>query len=821
MGARRCLLLCLALAASAAALAVGATRTTAREDATMVQVDVQPPAGESPYYVANREPLTPSPLIKLPIGAIKPKGWLLEQLRLEAEGFIGYLTEISPWCKAEGSAWMSPTGEGERGWEELPYWLKGFGDLGYILGDERIIAEARRWIDACLASQDSEGYFGPRANKANNDLWPNMIMLNVLQSFYEATGDERVLPFMSRYFRWQLTQGENLFPGSWQKVRAGDNLASVYWLYNRTGGAWLLDLARLIHQRCEDWTSGIASWHGVNIAQGFKEPAIYYQQAKDRSLLEAAERNYQTVREKFGQVPGGMYGADENCREGYYGPRQATETCAMVEMMLSDEMLLAITGEVQYADRCEDVAFNMFPASMTPDLNGLHYLTAPNMVQLDRTSKAPLLQNGGNMLAYDPWDYRCCQHNVSHGWPYYAEHLWMATGARGLAACLYVACEVEAKVGDGTVVGITQETDYPFGETVRLRLRMPKAVTFPLTLRIPGWCEGARASINGEPLNAKPRPGSWLTIHRPWHDGDRVELSLPMRVTLRFWERNRNTVSVDYGPLTFSLKIGERWQRYGGTDEWPAYEVFPTTPWNYGLVLEGPHPTANFSVVKRRGALAHQPWTVENAPVTILTKGRRIPEWKLEANGLIGEVQESPALTKEPIEEITLVPMGCARLRVSAFPTVTEGPEGHKWSEPPKAPQASHCCPWDTTLALNDGILPQKSADTSIPRFTWWDHRGTTEWVQYDFDEPRRLSWAEVYWFDDTGFGQCRVPKSWRLLYRDGDQWKPVETTDEYGVELDKFNRVTFKPVETTGLRLEVELQPEFSGGILEWRVGN
>src|SRR5207302_7011145 len=115
----------------------------------------------------------------------------------------------------------------------------------------------------------------------------------------------------------------------------------------------------------------------------------------------------------------------------------------------------------------------------------------------------------------------------------------------------------------------------------------------------------------------------------------------------------------------------------------------------------------------------------------------------------------------------------------------------------------------DTVEALTDGLEPKNSNDHSIPRFTWWDHRGTTEWVQYDFGKERKVSRAEVYWFDDTGVGSCRVPKSWRLLYQAGEQWIPVKGALEYGLKLDAYNRVTFPPVQTTGLRVEVQLQPE------------
>jgi hypothetical protein len=580
----------------------------ANEENEQVKISSLPPTvGGNDFCISNRAPLKSSPLIKLPIGSIRPAGWLRHQLELMAEGMTGHLPELSKWCKFEGSAWASPSGEGENGWEELPYWLKGFGDLGYVLRDQRIRSESRRWVEAVLKSQQPNGWFGPRANltllKGKPDMWPNMIMLNVLQSFHEATGDPRVLPFMSNYFRWQLSvPGDDFLVPFWQKIRAGDNLESVYWLYNRTGDQWLLDLARKIHEHAADWTGGVANWHGVNICQGFREPAQFFQQSGDPRHLQAAERNYQTVMEMYGQVPGGMFGADENCRPGYTGPRQGAETCSMVEFMLSDEILLKITGNPTYADRCEEIAFNSLPASMPPDLKGLHYLTAPNMVQLDRQSKAPLLQNGGNMLAYDPHSYRCCQHNVSHGWPYYSEHLWLATQGNGLAAVLYAPCEVEAKVGDGATVKIVEETDYPFGEVVNLAFSSAKPVRFPLMLRIPRWCEEAQVEVNGRVDGKKPTPSSYVIIDRTWKDGDKVGLRLPMKIAATLWTKNNNSVSISRGPLVYSLRIGERWAKYGGTDKWPAYEVFPTTPWNFGLILDPQNPADAFKVINREGA---------------------------------------------------------------------------------------------------------------------------------------------------------------------------------------------------------------------------
>lgn len=651
------------LALLAAALPLAAQQPSARA------LDKLPPA-KSEYYTGNLAPLAPGALIKLPPGAVKPSGWLLQQLRLEADGFSGRLTEISRFCKFRGSAWTSPSGEGEFGWEEAPYWLKGFTDLGYVLQDARILAESRRWLDAVMASQREDGYFGSRANlktKDGIDLWPNMVMLYPLRTQYEATGDARILDFMKRYFRWQTTIPTAAFlTSSWQKWRAGDNLDTIYWLYNHTGERWLLDLARMNHVRTADWTDGIPTWHGVNIAQCFREPAQYYQQARDPRFIKASERVYDTVIGMYGQVPGGLFGADENARPGYAGPRQGAETCAMAEMMHSAEMLLAITGDGKWADRAEDVTFNSFPASMTPDLKGLHYLTAPNQVRLDRKNKAPMVENDGDMFSYNPHQYRCCQHNAAFGWPYFAGRLWMAAGDNGLAAALYAPGQVKAKVAGGAEVEITETTDYPFDETIRFAVAASRPARFPLFLRIPAWCSAPRVSVNGRPLAMPVGAGGWIEVDNEWKQGDEARLELPMGIRVRTWEKNRKSVSVDRGPLTYSLKIGERWQRYGDNVDWPGFEVFPTTAWNYGLIVD----TSAIHVAKRPGPLATQPFTPENAPVVLGARGRRIPQWKMEANGMVGELPQSPARGAGRVEEITLIPMGCARLRVSVFPQV-------------------------------------------------------------------------------------------------------------------------------------------------------
>jgi len=252
-----------------------------------------------------------------------------------------------------------------------------------------------------------------------------------------------------------------------------------------------------------------------------------------------------------------------------------------------------------------------------------------------------------------------------------------------LCASLYCASEVKAKVGDGTTVTILETTDYPFRETVRLTVSLAKQVRFPLYLRIPCWCTGTKIKVNGKRVRAKFEPLSYAALERTWANGDIVEIEFPAVITVDVWEKNKQSVSVNRGPLTFSLKIGEQWVKYDGRErsseervidpfvKWPGYEVYPTTAWNYGLVLEAANAADCFEVVKKRGPLAAQPFTPEAAPIELRAKGRKIPEWKIDGQGLVGVLPQSPVPSSEAIETVTLIPMGCARLRVSAFPAVS------------------------------------------------------------------------------------------------------------------------------------------------------
>ncbi len=643
------------------------------------------------YYVSDKEPLIQQSFVKLPLAAIKPAGWLKKQLELQRDGLTGNLGEISIWLTKTDNAWLNKSRTGKYGWEELPYWLKGYGDIAYVLHDEKMLANTKFWIDAVINNQQPDGDFGPIIYKGDGkrDLWANMPMLWCVQSYYEYSKDPRVLTFMSKYFQWELTIPDDKFlEDYWENSRGGDNMISVYWLYNRTGEKFLLDLATKLDRNTANWRqkNNLPNWHNVNVAECFREPATYYLQSHNKANLDATYNDFQLIRNIYGQVPGGMFGADENARKGYTDPRQAVETCGMVEQMTSDEYLLQYTGDTFWADNCEDVAFNTFPAAFTSDYKALRYLTAPNMVVSDSKNHSPGIANEGPFLMMNPFSSRCCQHNHAAGWVYYSENSWMATADNGLAAQLYTAGEVTAKVGNGTSVKITENTFYPFNDRINFTVNTAKSIFFPLYLRVPEWCKDASVTVNGEFIPVKAKPDGYIMLSNKWENGDKIALELPMAISLREWQENKNSVSVNYGPLTFSLKIAENyvkqdsryntqgdagWQKTADPAKWPAYDIFAASAWNYGLLVDEKHPERSFSIIKCAWPKDNNPFTNTNAPIEMVAKGKLIPGWTIDATGLCGVLPQSPVKSDEKTTALTLVPMGGARLRISAFP-VTE-----------------------------------------------------------------------------------------------------------------------------------------------------
>ena len=155
-----------------------------------------------------------------------------------------------------------------------------------------------------------------------------------------------------------------------------------------------------------------------------------------------------------------------------------------------------------------------------------------------------------------------------------------------------------------------------------------------------------------------------------------------MTVRVHRWTTNQNAVSVNRGPLSYSLLIGEKWDRYGGSAQWPEYAVYPQSAWNYGLVVNDARPEHSFDVATKGGPVAANPWTHDTAPITLRAKAKKIPNWQMDAKNVVSPLQPSPARSAEATEIVSLIPMGAARLRITAFPVIGSGPDAHDWTAP-------------------------------------------------------------------------------------------------------------------------------------------
>jgi hypothetical protein len=650
------------------------------------------PAGD-PYR--NRAPLRPNPFIQLPIGTIEPQGWLREMLVRQARGATGRLDQLYSTVMGDRNGWRG--GDGDQ-WERGPYWLDGLLPLAYILHDSALIAKTGPFIEWTLHSQQSDGYFGPARDYPEEpglqrdncrDWWPHMVMLKVLQQYYSARHDYRVIELMTKYFRYQLAMlpKEPLDHWTfWAKYRAGDNLQAVYWLYNITGDDFLLRLADLLHRQTFDYTNAFlhtpllatpGAIHGVNLAEGMKEPLIYYQQHPEQQYTDAMDRALADLR-RFDGTPFGLFDADESIHGN--GATQGSELCTAVEMMFTMENMVRITGRVSFADELERIAFNALPSQIDSNFMGRQYFQQANQVMVTRHYRNFDVNHDGTDVCYGLFTgYPCCTSNMHQGWPKFTQNLWYATTDSGLAAMFYAPCRVTSEVR-GRVVRIVEETGYPFDGTIRFSLdlfgktpdqyRTP--MSFPLRLRIPGWCKGAGLRINGNVVPMNPGD-SIVVLDRAWTSGDVVELSLPMQLTSGRWEEN--SASIERGPLVFALKIGESATHVHNkldSSEYGDYdEIRPTTPWNYGLLGVGKGDLEKDYAVELSGSVPAYPWTAEGAPVRIRVKARRLPNWTLY-NESAGPTPYSPIYKVQAgaEEEVTLIPYGCTRLRISEFPVV-------------------------------------------------------------------------------------------------------------------------------------------------------
>lgn len=624
-------------------------------------------------YVFNRSPLNTNVNVQLPLGSIKAKGWLLKQLELQKNGATGNAEALYPESENLGinSDWLGGTGQS---WERVPYYVKGLVALAYTLDDTALKTKAEKWINWTLDHQRPDGAFGPAKM---NDWWPRMPMMYAVQSYYEATGDKRVIGFFSRYFKYQLDNLDQKPLSEWSKSRTADNIELVLWLYNRTGAQWLLQLTEKLKSQAYPWADiytynqfyhygdDFHTKHSVSVGQALKFPVLYSQLQPTSLYQDATQKGIEHLMRDHGQSTGIASGTEFLAGKSSF---QGTETCTVVEWMQSLETAARIMNDAKFGDRLEKIAFNTLPAQFSRDIKSHLYYTQPNQVFCKHGNSGFDEDYDGALLLSPYSGMGCCRYNMHMGWPYFVKNSWAATPDKGLAVIAYAPVEVNAFVADGIPVKLQVMTNYPFEEEIRIGISLKKKAQFPLKLRIPEWCKQPEVSVNGNRLSGI-KTGQIYTVNRTWSNNDQLLISFPMAVRLS--NQVNNSVTVERGPLVYGLKIDAQYQitKKHPVEGFFDYEVSPFSAWNYGLVLNGKD--LNSMVKVQRTEMPENPFIQATTPVKLTVMAKKIPSWTLAYNKMhSAEVPQSPVPSSEQTEEITLTPFGTENIRISNFPVI-------------------------------------------------------------------------------------------------------------------------------------------------------
>jgi len=483
----------------------------------------------------------------------------------------------------------------------------------------------------------------------------------------------------------------------------------------------------------------------------------------------------------------GAAGGHEGFGGAYELPnmRAYCETCASIANILWNHRMFLMHNDAKYLDVLERVLYNAALSGISMKGDRFFY---PN----------PLESTGQH--ARSPWfGCACCPSNVArfvpsvpgYAYAYKNDDVYVNLFISGQAT-------IETK---GNKVELTQQTEYPWKGEVTISVEPEKSETFAIYVRIPGWAQNRPVpsdlykfqkamreevvlKVNGKRVSPKTQKG-YACIARAWQKGDTIELNLPMpvrRLTAHpDVEADRDKVALQRGPLVFCL-------------EWPD---------NDGKVLNLVIPdNAKLKTEYRPDLL--------NGVVVITGKAQVV---KRTMDGDIVSARE---------KQFTAIPYYAWAHRGRGQMTV--------W--PARRPQGARPEPADTLTykskttasfvhasldAVKDQMLPESSSDSSALQLDFWPHKGTTEWLQFEWDRKHEISSLNVYWFDDTGRGACRVPESWRVLCRGaGGDFRPVSNNTLYGTDKDKFNKVAFEPVETDCVRIEIVLQDRWAAGVQE-----
>lgn len=603
---------------------------------------------------------------------LKPAGWLRRQLEVQANGLSGNLDKV--WPDIRDSRWI---GGNCDGWERVPYWLDGFIPLAYLLDDDDMISRARRYVDAILDGQCEDGWLCPCTveERAKYDMWALFLIDKVLMLYYDCSGDDRVPSAVYRSLKNLKSHIEQYPVFAWAHARWFECLIPIFRIYEIYPEEWLLDLARLLRSQGMNYEQLYGDWkyeqprnewlfesHVVNQGMAIKEGGL-------ASLLDGDEADdsfSEFMLDKLFTYHGtavGHFTGDE-CLSGD-SPIQGTELCGVVEAMYSYEVLYSITGNPIWADRLEKLAFNAFPATVSPDMWTHQYDQLVNQVACVNLAGGNNIfrTNSGesHLFGLEP-NFGCCTANFNQGWPKFAMSTFMRSND-GIVTAAIAPAKLSAEI-NGVHVTVESETLYPFGDSVNYIVTADGKCDFTFGIRIPSCAVSAK--LDGE----EAEPGAVVTLKRTW-SGTSV-IRLEMEFGVKYVSRPRSMFALERGPLVYSLAIGEEWTKYEFTRNnverrfpYCDWEIRPTTDWQYAFAKGD-------VVVHDSGEVSDVPFDTANPPVTLDVPVVPINWGYLEGYNMIAN--PVPASVKPTGETRTMkfIPYGSTTLRLTEIPFAEE-----------------------------------------------------------------------------------------------------------------------------------------------------
>lgn len=595
---------------------------------------------------------------------IKPSGWLRDQLIIQAKGLSGNLDKI--WPDVKNSRWI---GGDKEGWERVPYWLDGFIPLAYLLEDEDMIGRAKNYIDAILAGQREDGWICPCDDdqRSRYDVWALFLILKVLVVYHDCSGDERIEEAVYRALKQYESYNRHRTIFNWAQARWYECVLSVAWLYERRPEPWLIEFARLLEAQgidyfelCEVLKDSAPKWsyyrHIVNLAMAIKSDAAM-SLIDGRNTEKRTKKYINTLFKHHGNV-NGYFNGDE-CLAGS-SPNRGTELCGVAEAMFSYEILARTSTSTDWMDRCERLAFNAFPATVSDDMWTHQYDQLSNQPYcVPYNSEEPHFatnSNDAHIFGLEP-NFGCCTSNLNQALPKFTLSCFMKA-ADGIAVTSLAPCSLRTEV-NGVAVNIETKTLYPFRDKVSISVKCEKPTAFTLYVRIPAFYDGAE--IDGEPVST----GEYCMINRTFSD-ECIELSLS--ATPKFIKRG-TLVAVVRGAITYALPVKARWEMHeyvkdGVERKFPYcdYHLYAESEWQYGFSSE------ELEYVEKEKYISA---FSSEAPLTAVKAKVKPIDWGFK-DGVEYIAADTPrsrrAIGEE--KEIELVPYACAKLRMTELPFV-------------------------------------------------------------------------------------------------------------------------------------------------------